>query len=394
MIKRINVTLRKRKYDTGRISLYLDFYPPIVNFETGKPTRREYLSLFIIDKPRSAEEKQKNKSTLRHAERLRDKRIEELRKPEVYNHFEQQILKRKKLGEKNVVKYLKEIASKSKSKSDRAIWRIVIKYFASYSIKNEQKKIIKASAFTFSYLNLRLLKDYKDYLLKVPSIGNPKKKLSQNTAAAYFNKIRFGLKEAFSDELLESDIGRQVKSIRILETRRKHLTENEIELLINTSCKSDLLRRAAFFSILTGVRKCDIKKMTWSEIEYKDKRGYCLNFDQQKTKGVEVLPINEQAYKLLGNPKEAEKRVFEGLKSDTTLNKYLKDWLAESGIKKHITFHCFRHTHAILHVINRTDWFTLSGMLGHKSIKTTQIYARAVNSMKIEASKKLIIKKL
>jgi len=152
-----------------------------------------------------------------------------------------------------------------------------------------------------------------------------------------------------------------------------------------------LLKRAALFSALTGLRHSDIKKMKWSELEFVARKGYLLNFDQQKTKGVEVLPISEQAYSLLGEPGEPTAQVFDGLKYSAYQNKHLFQWIGAAGITKDITFHSFRHTYATLQLHSGTDIYTVSKMLGHKDLKTTQIYAKIVDEAKLEASNKITL---
>ncbi|WP_245895588.1 tyrosine-type recombinase/integrase [Flavobacterium album] len=64
-------------------------------------------------------------------------------------------------------------------------------------------------------------------------------------------------------------------------------------------------------------------------------------------------------------------------------------WVQAAGITKHITFHCFRHTYATLQIAGGTDLLTVSKMLGHKSVKTTQIYAKVVDQRKREATDKI-----
>ena len=149
------------------------------------------------------------------------------------------------------------------------------------------------------------------------------------------------------------------------------------------------MKRAALFSALTGLRFSDIQKMTWGEIEHIEGQGYFLNFDQQKTKGVEVQPISEQAYGLCGSPGELATKVFEGLEYSAYHNKNLFQWIGAAGITKDNTFHCFRHTYATLQLFNGTDIYTVSKLLGHKDLKTTQIYAKIVDKSKREASDKI-----
>jgi site-specific recombinase XerD len=87
----------------------------------------------------------------------------------------------------------------------------------------------------------------------------------------------------------------------------------------------------------------------------------------------------------LGEAQDPESSVFPGLiyKNKTTDN--LKEWLKKAGIDRHITFHAFRHTFATLQLTHGTDIYTVSKLLHHKNVQTTQIYARVLNEKKKEA---------
>ena len=81
--------------------------------------------------------------------------------------------------------------------------------------------------------------------------------------------------------------------------------------------------------------------------------------------------------------------VFEGLKYSAYHNKHLFQWIGAAGITKNITFHSFRHTYATLQLFHGTDIYTVSKMLGHKDLKTTQIYAKIVDDTKRKAANKI-----
>ena len=377
------VSLRQKKISKGRKSLYLDFYPPIPHPETGEPTRREFLGLYIYEKPKTPIDKQHNTETLQIGESIRQKRENILNKPEIYDQYEKEQLRLKELGEQCFIEYFTKLANKRKaSNSDN--WNAALKYldtFANGSLK-------------FADLNQKFLEDFKEYLLTTKSNKSNKTTLSQNSAVSYFNKVKAALKQAYKDGILQYDLNAKVKPIKAAETRREHLTLDELNKLVKTPCNDVLLKRAALFSALTGLRFSDIQKMTWGELEYINGQGYFLNFNQKKTKGVEVLPISEQAYSFTEgaeNPKDMpqDKPVFEGLKYSAYHNKHLFQWIGAAGITKDITFHCFRHTFATLQLFNGTDIYTVSKMLGHKDLKTTQIYAKIVDEAKRTASDKI-----
>ena len=246
----------------------------------------------------------------------------------------------------------------------------------------------------FTDLNQKFFEDFKEYLLNTKSNRSNKKNLSQNSAVSYFNKVKAALKQAFKEDILQYDLNAKVKPIKTVETRREYLTEEELNKLVKTPCNFVILKRAALFSALTGLRYSDIQKMVWGELEYINEQGYFINFDQKKTNGVEVLPISEQAYGIANgkeNPKDMQqdKTVFEGLKYSAYHNKHLFQWIGAAGITKNITFHNFRHTFATLQLFKGTDIYTVSKMLGHKDLKTTQIYAKIVDDTKRKAANRI-----
>ena len=102
-----------------------------------------------------------------------------------------------------------------------------------------------------------------------------------------------------------------------------------------------------------------------------------------------MMPISEQAYSLLGERKEQTDKVFKGLTYSAYENKHLAKWIIAAGISKHTPFHSFRHTFAVLQLSKGTDIYTVSKMLGHRELKTTQIYAKIIDQTKREAANKI-----
>jgi integrase len=374
----IKVTLRQKKISKGRQSLYLDFYPAVPHPETGEPTRREFLGLYIFEKPKTPIDKQHNIETFKIGESIRQKRENFLNKPEIYSEYEKEQLRKKELGEQCFVEYFKKLANKRKA-SNHDNWLSALNYIEAFT-KGKLK---------FADLNDKFFEDFKEYLLTTKSNKSSKTTLSQNSAVSYFNKVKATLKQAFKDGILQTDLNAKISPIKAVETRREYLTIEELNKLANTHCNNDLLRRAALFSALTGLRFSDIQKMVWGELEYIEGHGYYLNFIHKKTKEIEYYPISEQAASLLNEKGEPKAKVFEGLEYSAYHNKHLFQWIGAAGITKGITFHCFRHTFATLQLFNGTDIYTVSKMLGHKDLKTTQIYAKIVDDTKRKAADKI-----
>ncbi len=371
------VKLRQKKISGNRHSLYLDFYPPIKHPETGEPTRREFLGYYIFDKPKTVIDKQHNSETTQLAEQVRQKRENQLNKPEIYTGYELEQLKIRERGEENFVAYFKKLADKRKA-SNHDNWVSAYSYLEKFTNGNLK----------FANLNEAFCNEFKDYLLTTKSNKSSKQTLSQNSAVSYFNKVKATMKQAYKDGYLQADLNRKVEPIKQAETQRNFLTLEELNSLVKADCTNQLLKNSALFSALTGLRFSDIEKLLWSELEYIEGNGYFIQFKQQKTKGVEMMPISEQAFSLLGERKEPTDKVFEGL-NYTEIHRPLIVWLTKADITKNITFHCFRHTFATLQLSNGTDIYTVSKMLGHRELKTTQVYAKIIDKTKREASDKI-----
>jgi site-specific recombinase XerD len=120
-----------------------------------------------------------------------------------------------------------------------------------------------------------------------------------------------------------------------------------------------------------------------------DKLGaliFRLVFQQKKTDGVEYLYISRQARELLGKRGEPKERVFKGLRYSAHMNMQLLRWCMHAGISKHITFHSARHTNAVLLLENGADIYTVSKRLGHREVRTTEIYAKIIDEKMKEAA--------
>ena len=175
-----------------------------------------------------------------------------------------------------------------------------------------------------------------------------------------------------------------VKGIQQPETYREFLTKEELLKLYNTPNESDFLKRTCIFSALTGLRLGDVTKLRGDQIQHSKNLGYFIRFTQSKTKGMETLPISDEALGLLGDYEESSERIF----GDYNFQRdyaHLKRWLQSAGIRKKITFHNFRHTFATLQLAEGTDIYTVSKLLGHKHIHTTQIYGKVMDTTKTKA---------
>ena len=314
-----------------------------------------------------------------YADKIRALRQREYDNQELYTEKEAEIVAQNERSQCNFIEYFKmekERRHKVNSESIRINWNRVYELL---------KIFAKGDTILFGDIDLKLMEDFKLFMLTAPQGGKKKGTVSRNTAVTYFSIFKAALKQAFVDGYLTVDLAAKVKGIPEQESRREYLTMEELNVLAATPCDRPIIKRAALFSALTGMRHVDIQKLKWGEI-VKDGDHWRVNFTQQKTKGVEYTPISKQAYQLCGERLDDKRLVFESLPSPSWISDPLARWIKAAGITKHITFHCFRHTFATLQLANGTDIYTVSKMLGHTNVRTTQIYTKVVDAKKETAA--------
>lgn len=327
---------------------------------------------------------QKDQEACIFADKVRDLRQHEYDNQSLYTDSEAEQAAQNERSKCDFIKYFEDLRDKrhqNSSKSIRVNWDREVKLMKMFT---EGKPMI------FSTIDMNLLEDYKNFLINAPQGGSKKGTITRNTASTYFSIFKAGLHQAFIDGYLTVDIAAKAKNIAYSDKQREYLTIDELNTLAATPCDRPIMKRASLFSALTGMRHSDIQKLKWKEI-IKDGEHYRILFTQQKTKGVQYMPISDQAYQLCGLRGEPDRLVFEGLQDPSWINKPLERWIKAAGITKHITFHCFRHTYATLQLTNGTDIYTVSKMLGHTKVTTTQIYAKIVDEKKEQAADTIVI---
>jgi site-specific recombinase XerD len=363
--KKEPVKLRQRELANGNYTLYLDIY--------WKGQREyDYLNLYVKKSNKAADNEQ-NRQTLLLADQIRAQRVIDLQSGKYK-------LKQPKTG-LSFIQYFEKLKNdRLNSKGNFGNWDSAQKHLL---------KFMKGDDITLGEVDESWLMAFKQYLLQEAKIAGGNMKLSQNSALSYFNKVKAAMRQAFEERLIQENPASRVRSIKPAETKREFLTWEEVEKISKTKCDVRKLKEAFLFSIMTGLRWSDIIKMTWTEVRGSKTEGWYVRFQQQKTKDFEVLPITNEARDLLGPKGEPNERVFIGLKYNNYTNIALSRWMKLSGIDREITFHCGRHTHATLLLNQGVDIYVVSKLLGHKNIKTTEIYAKVSQSKKVEAINKL-----
>ena len=364
----MTITVRKRKSKNGLSKLFLDIYNP----NSQKKRTTSTLDLFVYDNPKGSQKKSNNES-LEAADRIKAKRILQV----AYESNDLGVLNNRERSTIRFIDYFQEKTDKRfESSGNYGNWESVCKHLRRFC----------PSDIPINRVTPKFLEDFKFYLEHVAR-SKSNKKLSQNSLHSYFNKAKACLKLAYKEELIHKNPADNVPGFKQGETQREFLTFEELQLAAKAKCDIPLLKSAFLFGCLTGVRWSDINKMIWNDLQYSETNDYWfIRFRQQKTKNVETLPISIQAKELLGEKGENEDRMFKGLKYSAWHNMKLQQWMMRAGISKTITFHCSRHTYATLQLTNGTDIYTVSKLLGHRELKTTQVYAKIIDQKKVDAT--------
>lgn len=358
------VYLRSRPRKDGTISLFL-------RATVNGVRKDEYLKLYLVPE-RSKADREKNRETLALAESIKAQRIVEIQqmkfgidapviKDVLFYDYMQTIIDRKDGTTKNS-------------------WQNC----RSHLLRYEPNLNLKIGDITPRWV--QGFRDYLDRKAMQWDIDDRKRdvetrQIAQGTKALMFQKLCTVFNLAVKEGVLSRNPTLNVERFKEPESDREFLTVEEMRHLATVPAPSEVLGRAFFFSCLTGLRWSDIEKLTWHEVQ---KVGDVTRivFRQKKTRSQEHLDINDQAVVLMGDRGVDDEKVFAGLGAIQQARISISAWVRSAGINKHITFHIARHSFAIMMLDAGVDLYTLSKLMGHKSIESTQIYARILDKHK------------
>ena len=355
------VTLRSRPISHGRRSLYLDYYPAIRIPDTMKKTRTESLGIYVYARPRSQHEKSHNDEMYRKARLIASTRL-----PAIIN--KQYGFLDTARGNRDFLEYFRQIVGEHNS----SLWKGCYNHFR-FFVKN---------SCICAEVDIELCRKFRSYLLSAHQFRDPTRPLAHSSIVNYYLKFLSLLHNAYRDHMIEEDLAIQMEYIARKPTRREFLTPSELRTLSQTPCEIHVLKRASLFSCETGLRLSDVLALKWEDIVPNlEGNGYNMRIRTVKTDEEGLLPLSDTALQLCG-PRSTG-TVFKGFTRSMT-DRPLKRWLEDAGITKRITFHCFRHTYAVLQLASGTNIYTLSKMMLHKSIRSTEIYLDLLEETKLE----------
>lgn len=373
------VKLRYKALKDGNQSIYLDCYVNGV---------REYKFLSLYLRPESnRENKLWNREQLRLANAIKSQYIIDIQNGE-YGFKD-----RNRSRKLNFITYCEAMAAEYDANGQNScavLMRSAIKRMTDYKGKNITfNHIDKDFLIGFiEYLN----SDIRDFDKAAKDKNRKPKPLSNVYKEALFARIMVALNKAERDGIIlknpGKDIDRKLKPHSEQKTRC-YLTLEEIQRIIETEYKPDNDIKPAFlFCCFSGLRYSDVSKLTWKEITV-SQDGYAqIETTMQKTGKSITVPLSDNALKWLpereGNLPES--RIFYKLPDQVNnADVRLRTLIKKAGISKHVTFHVARHSFATLTLTYGADLYTVSKLLGHANIRTTQVYAKIVDESKRKA---------
>lgn len=287
-----------------------------------------------------------------------------------------------KKSEISLVKYM-EYFSKRKEELGRSNSRAnTIRSVTSHILRFAPRGIsIKEVDKNFCLCFIRYLKNYR----------KNNKTLSISTQLMYFNILNSVLNRAIKEEIIEYNPISKIPLDEKIKSEYKicsFLTQEEINTLENTEFEHPV-KQAFLFCCYCGLRYSDVSNLKWKNISYINNRAF-INIICKKTGMPNLIPLCNNAINYLpkGNNISQNDYIFK-LQCPRSSQYAMREWVKMCNFNKKVTFHTSRHTFATLLYTNGADIYTISKLLGHKSLNSTQIYASVIDKKKLEAVKLL-----
>ena len=359
------ITLRYKPLKSGNYSLYFDIYSSDSN--GFKKRQYEFLNLRVAkDYSKIKNILAGDKDTMLLVEDIRSKRELEL-VGEIRG-----VKPRQKATHISLIDYLDETYHKY---HDERLRTVIL----------HLKNFTRGNPVLFSDVTADWLAGLNDYLVT---------HVSQNASFSYLKILKARLNDAFREDLITRNPFEKFKLPTLHETQRITLDSEEVRTLVKTSLESHPhLRWAFLYSCFTGLRISDLQELRWDNIIEEQTGDGVIEYimqirpvkNQKESGKLLRVPLTDSACKVLGELRKETNlsgKIFERLPSERNGGDLLKLWAARAGLKKDIHFHVGRHTFATICLTSGIDIYTVSKLLGHTDISTTEIYAKIIDEKK------------
>ncbi len=239
---------------------------------------------------------------------------------------------------------------------------------------------LKTNDIYLKQLSYRFITDFEQYI-RTYRPKKARKTCTNNGTMKHLERLMKMTNLAVKLEWLDKDPLRNYK-LSFIKNERSYLTQREMDLIANTAFKSETYERVKdvfLFSCYTGLSYIDVKELVPIQLLIGIDGNYWLHTKREKTNEAVKIPLLPKAKEIVEKYKQESMTTEKLLPvlSNQKTNQYLKEIIKVCGIHKHVTFHTARHTFATTVTLsNGVPIETVSKLLGHTKLSTTQIYAR------------------
>ena len=355
-------------------SLFLD--STVYNLATGEENKSErhtykFLGLFLV--PESTPfDAQSNKQILQLVEDMVRQMTEK------YSRERLGVISRH-ASKGNFVDYVS--AKKEKAMADGRI------DFAK-TLGKMLKRLVEyaSSEIPFAELDVDFLGGFIDFMKTVDACHNyPFKyprKLAGTPIRTLYTCLRLMINHAYKDGHIIRNPTKEFSlqsKLTIEEHERAFLEIPELQAFMRLETKYELEKRAFIFACLCGLRVSDVRKLTWGDIK-KVGDDYKIEIRQKKTRDRRSNPLSPEILHWLPERSDeaSSSDIVFPLVAEQYVNDKIREIAKEAGIHKHLSFHSARHTCDTMMLTLGVDIYTVSKLLGHRRVTTTQIYGNIV----------------
>lgn len=368
------VRIRARKLANGNISLYLDIYI--------KGTRKyESLNLYLIPET-TTDAKYRNARAYKIAEKIKADRIIALQDRGIKNWDK---IKRSSMS---LIEYLKQYEQDSFGfKPSTLKGRIDMRKKVEEYLRQEKLEYI-----CMNEVDEKFCRGFLQFLLTARhSVAKHQAGRTISVGCAHHHQavLNGAFNKAVRDGVMLVNPMKKLdkrEKIPVTQEEREYLTIDEVRTLIDTPCTNEQVKRAFLMCCFVGLRLSDVRGLTWGKVmEAPDGKMQYIHVWMEKTQKPINVPLSQEALKYMEQKDDPDEPIFTLPTSDATINYHIKKWMKAAHINKKISFHCSRHTFATMMLSLGADLYTVSKLLGHANITTTQIYGKIIDKKKTDA---------